>query len=336
MVPKLSLLCAFALILPGIPSVYAAAPDQASGGGCVLKQYASLDVTFPPRGLGLGRVPVIINGQSTMMWLGIGSSLTLLYDGAAARLGLKARTLPAGAPEFSINGVQVSQYVNPQNFAVGGVRIEHAQLPLQSVGPMPKSLALDKAVVGVLGMDVLGHSDIELDLGHGKVNLYSTDRCGRDPVYWADRFAVVPLRHDPFNNWYVDIELDGKKIEAQLSTRGIHSSLYGNAAKALYGWDEHSPGIETELGDGKVIGLYRAMAMTAPGLSVLNERIQVLPANGCIKNTLISRDRDGAVGFPECPGSAPLSLGLDVLKKLRLYLAIDEHKAYFTTADEHK
>ena len=47
----------------------------------------------------------------------------------------------------------------------------------------------------------------------------------------------------------------------------------------------------------------------------------------------ITTDGDGAVGFASCFGVYPLTLGLDVLKELRVYIASKEGKMYFTSWD---
>jgi hypothetical protein len=48
---------------------------------------------------------------------------------------------------------------------------------------------------------------------------------------------------------------------------------------------------------------------------------------GCVITT-----RQGATGIANC-GALPLRLGLNVLSKLHLYLAIRENVLYFTAAD---
>ena len=103
--------------------------------------------------------------------------------------------------------------------------------------------------------------------------------------------------------------------------------------KELYGFDEHSPGVRSDTSDsGKTISHYRAMKMTLPGLSVTNADVELVAGSkGCI----VSQDAgpEHSATYKNCFGNPPLSLGLDVLRHLRLYFATEEHVLYVTAAD---
>jgi hypothetical protein len=77
----------------------------------------------------------------------------------------------------------------------------------------------------------------------------------------------------------------------------------------------------------------RAMKMTLPGLSVTNADVQLLA--GLDKKCELSRDSgpEHSATYKKCFGSPPLTLGLDVLRHLRLYFATEEHIVYVTAAD---
>jgi len=78
------------------------------------------------------------------------------------------------------------------------------------------------------------------------------------------------------------------------------------------------------------------MALTANGLKISNADIAVGPGSGCAKGAALEKDRDGAVGFYKCFGSHPLQLGMGVLKELRLYISVKDHKLYYTPWDAHR
>ncbi len=40
-------------------------------------------------------------------------------------------------------------------------------------------------VVGVIGTDLLGKFDVDLDIAHKKLNLFSPDHCKGQVVYWT-------------------------------------------------------------------------------------------------------------------------------------------------------
>jgi hypothetical protein len=194
------------------------------------------------------------------------------------------------------------------------------------------------APIGFLGMDLLSNLDVELDLGHDRINLFSSDHCPGSAVYWADRYDVVAMRRGALGDLYFVMELDGKKLQTKLATGAGVSTLDMSAARKLYGWNENSPGVQT-IADvhGGASRHYRVMSLTASGLTVLNAQILLYTREGeCVKNARISTDRDGAAGFNGCMGAYPLDLGMSVLTKLRLYLAAKEQKLYFTPADAHQ
>lgn len=77
---------------------------------------------------------------------------------------------------------------------------------------------------------------------------------------------------------------------------------------------------------------YRAMKMTARGLSVTNADVELIPgAKGCIVSH--HSGPQNSAGYENCYGPQPLRLGLDLLRHLRLYFATEEHVLYFTAAD---
>jgi len=78
------------------------------------------------------------------------------------------------------------------------------------------------------------------------------------------------------------------------------------------------------------------MAITAPGLKVVNARIMLLqPLKNCSISTGFSHK--SLVEYGDCDGSEPpLHLGLDVVTKLHLYFAMKENMLYFTGADDER
>jgi hypothetical protein len=74
---------------------------------------------------------------------------------------------------------------------------------------------------------------------------------------------------------------------------------------------------------------YRAMKLHGVGLDVINARIQLVEKPG--PQCYLSK-RLGAAAYRDCYTSHPLELGLNVLTKLRLYIAMKEGVLYFTRA----
>jgi len=95
--------------------------------------------------------------------------------------------------------------------------------------------------------------------------------------------------------------------------------IFAEVTKVAYGWDETA----SEQG-------YRTMSLSSPGLKITDARVRVIRLNRC---SLIGLDRDGAYRFSDCFGIHPLKLGVDVLKKVRIYMAVKAERMYVSAWD---
>ena len=314
-----------------LPAVAAQTPANAD---CKLKRLASLDLAVSPTRV---NVPVTVDGTSAWMVLNIHSSMTVMWRPSAARLQLKIQSLP-GHQNVHFGGKQISEYAVAQILALGTLQIQHVEFLLVPETADSAALSEPGADVGAIGLDMFSKVDFELDFMNRKLNLYSQEHCPGAVVYWANNYASTPFRRGALGEAYFPFEIEGKKIEASLSTGSSITTLTTDATKRLYGFDEHSADIETRSdSEGNVTAQYRAMAITTPGLNVTNTQIQLSrrPMKEC---SLEVRGRhDGVAQYANCTGSeAPLHIGLNVLEKLHLYFATKENVLYFTAADAQK
>jgi hypothetical protein len=260
-----------------------------------------------------------------------------MWRPTAARLGLTIQNLP-GPRNVHFGGKLISEYAVAQILTFGTLQMLHAQFLLVPRTAESSALSDPGADVGAIGLDMFSKVDFELDFMNKKLNLYSQEHCPGSVVYWANNYASTPFRRGAMGEAYFPFEIEGKKIEASLSTGTSITTLTTDATKRLYGFDEHSADIETRKdSEGNVTAQYRAMAITTPGLNVTNTQIQLAqrPMKEC---SLQLRGRgDGVAQYFNCTGSeAPLHIGLNVLEKLHLYFATKENVLYFTAADAQK
>jgi predicted aspartyl protease len=312
--------CSGALVAAAVLAFPASAASPPAGQkSCALKQYASLHVdrTYGGR----PSVPVVIGAVTVQMWLNTSSALSMLNQSAVERLGLKAQPLRFGTPPINIGNVAVKAAVRVPVMSLGNARFENTEIVVNPENAtVSDAHSPAEAPAGVLGMDLLANLDVEFDLGHDTINLFSPDHCPDSAVYWAQRYDVVPMHRGALHDLYFVIELDGKKVQAKLSTSGERSTLAGSIAKQVYGWDT-SPDV-------------RDMSLNAGGLTVLNAQIsRDSHETECMKQSRIVTDNDHAIGFEGCLGAYPLRLGTGVLNKLHLYLSTKEEKLYFTMSD---
>jgi hypothetical protein len=320
-------ICWISLVACAVTALPAVAAKPAPSTDCRLKRYASADLSVTPESV---RVPVTIGNETEWMTLNIQSSMTVMWKDVATRKGLAVRDI-GGRQIIRWGRQQLTEYAVVHSFAIGTLQFQTAEfLLVPQSGPLPPVAA----TIGALGFDVLGKMDVEIDFRNKKLNLYSPDHCPGAGVYWAKSYAFARIRRGALGNAFLPFELDGKKIQATLSTGTVLTSLPTDLTKRMYGFDEHSPGIETETdASGHTTSQYRAMAITAPGLTLNNTRVRLDPRRStCGLDVYNGPDR--AAQYTECMGDeAPLHIGLDVLEKLHLYFATKENVLYYTAAD---
>lgn len=305
---------------------------------CQLKEYLSLGLGFLKDGTPV--VPVTINGHSARMFLEVDAPFTTFFDYGVPLLGLKTQKVPYSDRSVSFGGKRVDQYASAASFRLGSLGIQMLRgvvEPNVVINPTSLSLAelvYDNDVVGTFAPLGLRGVDVELDLGHGKLNLFQASTC--EETYWSSQFAVAPMHQGGLGDWYYDMVLDGKKLQTKLLTSSPDAYIYSTVTKDLYGWDDSSPEVkQMRDSSGRVVHRYRAMSLTMPGLSVMNAQIDLRAAIPCGIEHQLYRDINGAEGFVGCEGTAPLEIGTSVLKQLRIYIAVNQKKLYFTAADAH-
>jgi hypothetical protein len=297
---------------------------------CVLKQLASLDLAqFPGHVL----VPVAIQGKSVWMALHTGSPTSAMLEDEISALQLQRRSVFVGkSTSAGLKGTVVPGAV-ADDLQMGHVRVRDVRFLLvrRSVHSEPPAFE-QRPIVGSIGMDVLSTVDFELDIAHGKLNLFSHDHCPGQVVYWSGPVASIPVKRGDLGELYFSIELDGKALEAVMWSRWQHSVLRTDVAQKLYGFDENSAGNE-RLTDPDRSLTYRLMSLTTPAFQVRNAVIVLLPPHNKDCFVVKHGSKDSMTGYDRCMGEYPLQLGISVLSKLRIYFATKEQMLYLSPAD---
>jgi hypothetical protein len=293
------------------------------GKNCGLKQLASLDLAqFPGHVL----LPVTIQGHSVWMALNTGSPFSDILDDEVPALQLHRKTVRAGSvttPGAVAEVLQIGHVTVRDVSFVSLLRGSHAD---------PATFA-QRPIVGSIGMDVFSAVDFELDIAHGKLNLFSQDHCPGQVVYWSGPVAAIRVKRGELGELYFPIELDGHTLEAVMWSRWAHSVLRTDVARKLYGFDDHSVGNETLTDPDRVMAC-RVMSITTPAFNVRNAVMVLLPQ----KNKYCSVAKHGpkddpVIGYDGCLVEHPLQLGVSVLSKLRIYFATKELMLYLSPAD---
>jgi hypothetical protein len=309
-------------------TAWAAADSQ----GCKLSQLASVDLAESANGHLL--VPASLAGTEVLMLLNTNTVRSTVIDAVAKRLGLKSEASSLRVHDSTTGSNSLAQLVKIQAFAVGNVRfsnLEFMEYPASALRSPNERDYADGRVAGILGMDILSSTDVELDVAHLKMNLYSQNHCSDRVVYWSRTYDAIPIHSDPRGSFFFPIELEGKKIESTLGTFQLTTTLATDVTKKVYGFDETSKDVELELdASGRTVSQYRAMQLDAVGFKIVNAQITLGKPRG---NSCRIGMRDGAVAYENCEGNPPLALGLNVLRKLHVYIATKEKVLYLTPAD---
>jgi len=232
---RMSVIALLCLVLFPSTALHAAAAND-----CHLKQYSSLDLLELPNGRLL--VPVKIDDSDAFMILNTNSGFSGVTDNAVVRLALPYKPIPSRV-EVGFGGAPVKWVATATGFSLGDLQFRGADfmvIPNNVIGDHPDEVR----VIGILGLDMLAHVDVELDVANRKMNLFSQDHCPGNTVYWSSTYDSMPVRVGKLGELYFPMELDGKKIETTLATGNITTMLFSDVAKTIYKLDRHSNDVE--------------------------------------------------------------------------------------------
>lgn len=291
-------------------------------------------------------VPVTINNNSAKMLVDTGGGISTISSGATDGLGL--HPIDGARIELLDSLGNVSKkYVGLDAFVIGGLRTNRIQFMVAPGSGDSGDIA------GSLAGDVMSLYDIELDFAAAKINFFSQKHCPGKVIYWRhEGVAQMPitLQRPTGNNSrtgfasYVDrgahiwlpVLLDGKPFHAMLDTGSSRSTISAKTAKFILGVSEDSPG-STPLGsvdgDPKHTAFGHVFStLTFDGITVTNPHFVVTPdligdkdPNNTSRSDTRARRADDYI-------SIDLTVGMEVLRKLHLYVAFGERNLYVTPA----
>lgn len=191
-------------------------------------------------------------------------------------------------------------------------------------------------IAGIFAPNLFLRDDIDLDFADRKMNYFSPDHCEGQIQYWpAPAVAAVPFRMIE-NHIQVKVIVDGKPLDAIIDTGASRTAMSQEIAQRVFGLAPESPGmtlVGNVAGDAtlKRYG-YVFASLSFEGVAVSNPHMFIIPDvvakgadNGLKTGSNVKRWSDD-VKLP------PVIIGMNVLKKLHLYIAFKEGKLYITPA----
>ena len=175
-------------------------------------------------------VTLSINGGAAHLLLDTGAEKTTLTEAAARRLGLLADFDHAQTMKGVGGNVRAGE-VRPDLVTAGG-----RKLPEIAFAVVPTALPPvgEEEVDGLLGADMLGAYDIDLDIGHHLVRLYDPAACPTPALPWRREYAEVSAHLSRHRHVAFPVTLDGHKLTAFIDT-GAQLTLLDRDAVADLG-----------------------------------------------------------------------------------------------------
>lgn len=328
------------LLAAALCALAPALPAEAADCG-TLTRAISLDLVPAPGGNPRFGVPVTVNGTPRTLMLNTEYRESRLARSVVTELGLSTR---AQGRMLRLNG----------NVTQGNAVLADLGIGSQTVKDNPMLVdENDGRFDGVFASDLMDRYDIELDFAGRKLNYFLPDHCDGKVVYWPNSGATsVPFRgwnttrvnnagirrmgaNPPPNDFLIPVSIDGHEVQAAVNTSLAESTLEAATAHALFDLTPDSPGATPQgTMDGnpshRVYG-YTFKTLTIGGVTISNPRLSVIP-NLVGTKTNDTLRADSHIQRRTDDRLPTLRLGMDMLRRLHLYIATKEEKLYVTLA----
>jgi predicted aspartyl protease len=307
----------------GLGSAFAAdAPPQ-----CSLKLAAELPVDMSRGSL---LVKLQVDGHDGMFLVDTGSPYSMLNRRMVDELGLKPQLIPPGVRLIDEAGKPMTHYVIAKKLMLNNMVAEDKKFVV--MGESGGASAID----GIFGANFLAAYDLELDIPHGRIRLFSQDHCPGQVVYWTQDFASSPFTMDANLHVVMQANLDGHSLPTLLDTGASISTLSAAVARRDFDFDPATAGVEPEghviTGSGASLPVYqhRFANLTLGGVEFRNTELGIIPDK--ISRVLRGHDRIDAIES-EKQLETPMVMGMHHLAKIRAYIAYGERTIYISAAD---
>lgn len=286
-----------------VAALAAGAAQAEEAKDCRLTRFSEIPITTLPDGR--FTVPITLEGRTLNFLVDTGGAVATITSAQAYNLGLPVMEAAGGLR--AVAGGKLSNFTRVGKISLGGIQGQNLDV---FVDP-----ELPDGADGTLAPDMMKHFDVDFDLMHGKLNLFSQKHCKGQVVYWTKSgHVVLPMDIVSSGHIEVPVSVDGIKVSALLDT-GARTSVISMRALKKLGISETSPGLKevTEAGSRYKMYDYPFQQLDFDGISVAKPRIQIVSDNFL-------------------PGRTDMLIGVTILRRLHLYIAYDEEKLYVTPA----
>jgi len=203
---------------------------------------------------------------------------------------------------------------------------------------------MSKYADGVLAGDLLMLFDVEFDFAKGKLNLFSQNHCPGKVVYWTQSgYAEIPFhfQNGPMQaNDHIDFNmtLDGHELLSELDTGSSWTWIRHKTASQIFGLEDTSPGMKRDPNstDNAPAFMKQFDLLQLGGVAVKNPEVYIFTDHfeDAFHMAHSEKSRDDPI-YGASVSLEAMTLGMNVIRKLHLYVAYKEHTIYVTAADAH-
>jgi hypothetical protein len=308
-------------------------------------------------------VPVEINGKEKQFLLNIGTNATEISQAAVKELGL---TQPIRHNETYNSGFTPQSFGHESSASVGG---QTAQLSVVDVRGAQASedsrtlVGIENFTIGnatghdlvfaVAGNGRIGTAqpydglmtgsffkqyDVELDFSGKKITYLTPTACTdmQQVAYWPHtQVAAVPMTMAD-GKITVQVTIRGNPVNAVLDTSSAHTVMRRDVAERILGLKARTPEMMPvdDLRDGLAMPIYRHVFQQVSFADGINayDIAALIQTNSMTSNPRREPVLGSRARFKQDTRIPDLTLGMDVLRQLHLYVVYNQNSIYVTSA----
>jgi Aspartyl protease len=324
-----------------------------TGPACQLPSVADAVALEQLPGTALMTVPVAINGTTKHFLLDIGTNPSEVSQAAVTDLGLpqdvkltEGISGQKGLTNGSLSGVSVVDVRD--KIGAGGaqtrVRIASFTLGKATTKSLMFLVANDAEMGkpgtepydGLLTGDFFKQYDIELDFAGKQINWLTPTKC-TDPlqvVFWSHyEVGVIPMTIAD-GKIQVPVTAGGHAINAVIDTSSPRTIVRRDIAELVFGLKADTPDMTPagDLKDGKGETVYvHNFSQIAFAGGVVAQNVPALIQANSLTHEITSGAALGSHASSAEPRIPDMTLGMDVLQKLHMYIVPGQGKVYVTS-----
>jgi predicted aspartyl protease len=277
-------------------------------------------------------IPVTLGTTQKLMLVDTGGALSEIGQHTVDELGLTHISVPI--QQYGVSGNYTDKAAEVSPFKIGNLVAKNMQFMIN-----PDKSEFSGDVVGVIGPTILRNYDADFDFGTNKFNLMLQDHCPGHVIYWpAAGVAVIPMRvAKSVGHIVVPVTLDGIKFNATIDTGSPATFMTTRVAESDFGLKLNTPEAPDIGGLGGQSGarVYRHTfhSLSLEGIAINNPEIEIIPD---LNRSVLSKPPELGSRISnndEAPSLEDITIGMDVLKRLHVYIAYKEQVLYVTPAE---